>query len=66
MKLTSRVRRHLPQRDFAGPRRSYPVDTKGRAHAALARASHAVKTGRLSKSAYRKVVRRARAKLGRR
>jgi hypothetical protein len=56
--LTSRRRRKLPRTKFAapkgkGPNRSknqYPVDTKGRASNAKARATQAYKKGRMSKS----------------
>lgn len=36
-KLTSKERNTLPNSDFAGPDRSYPVDTANRARNALAR-----------------------------
>lgn len=65
-KLTSRQRRNLPSGDFAGPGRSYPVPDKRHARAALSRASHAVKVGRLSKEQYQRIVRKADAKLGKR
>lgn len=62
-RLTIKERRKLPKRDFAGPGRSYPVPDKRHARAALSRASAAVKRGRLSKGQYRKIVRKADAKL---
>lgn len=65
-KLSSRQRRKLPRGDFAGPGRSYPIPDKAHARAALSRASHAVKTGRLSRAAYARIVKRADAKLGKR
>lgn len=63
-RLSSRQRRKLPRSDFAGPGRSYPIPDRGHAKAALARASHAVKTGRLSRGQYQKIVRAADRKLG--
>ncbi len=38
-KLTSKERNALPNKDFAGPHRSYPVEDAGHAKAAKARAS---------------------------
>lgn len=38
MKLTSKSRNKLPTKDFAGKGRSYPVEDKGHAKAAIARA----------------------------
>jgi hypothetical protein len=38
-KLTGKERDELPAKDFAGPDRSFPVDTKNRARNALARSS---------------------------
>ena len=46
--LTSKQRKKLPSGKFAGPDRSYPVDTKNRAANAKARASQAVNAGRMS------------------
>jgi len=36
-KLTSKERSSLPDKDFAGPDRSFPIDTENRARNALAR-----------------------------
>jgi len=38
-KLTSGRRNALPDRDFAGPDRSYPIDTENRGRNALSRVS---------------------------
>lgn len=38
-KLTSKERNALPNKDFAGPNRSFPVQDKAHARNALARAS---------------------------
>lgn len=38
MKLTSKSRNKLPTKDFAGKGRSYPIEDKGHAKAAIARA----------------------------
>ncbi len=37
--LTSKRRKSLPEKDFSGPDRSYPIDTKSRARNALSRVS---------------------------
>ena len=46
--LTTTRRKALPAAKFAGPDRSYPVDTKARAANAKARATQQVKAGNLS------------------
>lgn len=62
-KLTTQARKRLPKSDFAGADRSYPVDTKGRAANAKARASQAVNAGRMSKSTEAKIDAKADRKL---
>ena len=47
-KLSSKRRKALPKSAFAGPDRSYPVPDKSHAANAKARASQAVKAGRMS------------------
>ena len=54
-KLTSKARNKLPSSDFAGADRSYPVPDKSHAANAKARATQAVKTGRMSKSTEKKI-----------
>lgn len=54
-KLTTTRRNKLPTSAFAGPGRSYPVDTKARAVNAKARATQQVKAGNLTKSAKAKI-----------
>jgi hypothetical protein len=49
-KLSTKARKALPDKDFAGPGRSYPVENKSHAANAKARASQAVSAGRMSKS----------------
>ena len=48
-KLSAAQRKKLPKSSFAGPGRSYPVPDKSHAANAKARASQAVKAGRMSK-----------------
>jgi hypothetical protein len=54
-KLTSKTRDKLPAGEFAGPGRTYPVPDKTHAVDAKARASQAVKAGRLSKTQEAKI-----------
>jgi hypothetical protein len=54
-KLTSKGRDSLPTKDFAGPGRSYPVEDAPHARNAKARASQAVKAGRMGKAEESKI-----------
>ncbi len=65
-KLTTKRRNSLPTSKFAGPDRSYPVDTKNRAANAKSRASQAVNADRMSKSTEAKIDAKANRKLGKR
>jgi hypothetical protein len=49
-KLTSRARNQLPDSEFAGLGRTYPIPDKAHAVNAEARAAQAVKRGRMSKA----------------
>ena len=55
-KLTSKARDKLPKDEFAGPGRSYPIPDKAHAVDAKARASQAVKAGRMSKAEEAKIA----------
>jgi hypothetical protein len=48
--LTARARKNLDSSTFAGPGRTYPIPDKAHAVNAKARASQAVKAGRMSAS----------------
>lgn len=63
-KLTSKARNALPASSFAGPGRSYPVPDKSHAANAKARASQAVKAGRMSKAQEAKIDAKANRVLG--
>ena len=63
-KLSSAARKALPKGSFAGPGRSYPVPDKSHAANAKARASQAVKAGRMSKSAESRIDAKANRVLG--
>jgi hypothetical protein len=59
-KLNARQRDNLPAREFAEPeKRAYPIENKAHARNAKARASQAVKAGRLSKAEERRIDRKA-------
>lgn len=62
-KLTAAKRKALPASKFAGPDRSFPVDTKKRAVAAKGRATQAVDSGRMTPSTAKKIDAKANKKL---
>ena len=63
-KLSSSARKKLPASSFAGPGRSYPVPDKSHAANAKARASQAVKAGRMSKAQEARIDAKANRVLG--
>jgi hypothetical protein len=59
-KLTSSDRKDLPKGDFAEPsKRAYPIEDKAHARNAKARASQAVKAGRMSKAEESRIDKKA-------
>ncbi|MDB5455383.1 MAG: hypothetical protein JWP92_968 [Caulobacter sp.] len=63
--LSSKSREKLPAKAFAEPeKRAYPIEDKPHARDAKARASQAVKAGRMSKAEEAKIDRKADAVLG--
>jgi len=63
-KLSTKTREKLPAKDFAEPKqRAYPIEDKPHARNAKARASQAVKAGRMSKAEEAKIDKKADAKL---
>ena len=59
-KLDTKSRKTLPDKAFAEPeKRAYPVEDKPHARNAKARASQAVKAGRMSKTEEAKIDRKA-------
>jgi hypothetical protein len=62
--LTTKKRNTLPKSAFAGPDRSYPVDTPNRAANAKGRAQQQYNKGAMSKSELQKIDARANKKLG--
>jgi hypothetical protein len=62
--LKSKTRNKLPAKDFAEPdKRAYPIEDKPHARNAKARASQAVKAGRISKTEGAKIKKKADAVL---
>jgi len=62
--LSSKARDKLPAKDFAEPKkRAYPIEDKPHARNAKARASQAVKAGRMSKAEATKIGKKADAVL---
>jgi hypothetical protein len=63
-KLSEAARDKLPAKDFAEPaERAYPIEDKPHARNAKARATQAVKAGRMSKTEEGKIVKKADAVL---
>ena len=62
--LTTKARNKLPAKKFAEPgKRAYPIEDKPHARNAKARASQAVKAGRMSKAEEKTIDRKADAVL---
>jgi hypothetical protein len=58
--LSTRSRNKLPAKDFAEPeKRAYPIEDKAHARNAKARASQAVKAGRMSKAEETRIDKKA-------
>jgi hypothetical protein len=62
-KLTAGARAKLKPNQFAGPGRSYPVEDKGHARAAIVDSSRAEKSGALTAAERARIVRKADAEL---
>ena len=62
-KLSSQARKKLPASEFAGAGRSFPVNDRSHAANAKARASQAVKAGRMSASQKARIDSKANAVL---
>lgn len=66
-KLNAAKRKKIPKSEFGLPgEKKYPVDTRGRAGNAKARASQMVKKGKLSKASEEKIDAKANRVLGHR
>jgi hypothetical protein len=64
VKLTAAKRKRIPTSKFAGPDRSYPINDRGHAANAKARASQAVKAGRMSPATEKRIDAKANRVLG--
>ena len=53
-KLTTKERKKIPEGEFAGPDRSYPIEDRNHARNALARASGKPIEGRIRAAVHRK------------
>ena len=63
--LSTNARKKLPKSKFAEPdKRAYPIEDKAHARNAKARASQAVKAGRMSKAEASKIDKKADAVIG--
>ena len=63
-KLSTEARKALPAKDFAGPGRSFPVENKAHARAALRDAPHAEHVGDITPRQEARIDSRARSVLG--
>jgi hypothetical protein len=64
-KLSTEDRKNLPKSEFAEPgKRAYPIEDKAHARNAKARASQAVKAGRMSKAEESRIDKKADEVLG--
>lgn len=63
-KLSTAARNKLPSKSFAGPGRSFPIEDKAHAEAALRLVGRAVKAGHITADQAAKIKSMARAKLG--
>ena len=63
-KLSAKARKRLPKGKFAGPNRSYPIPDASHAANAKARATQAVKAGRMSSAQKAKIDAAANRVLG--
>lgn len=62
-KLSTKARKALPKKDFAGPGRSFPVNDKKHARLAIGGATRSERAGNISAATAAKIKAKARAKL---
>ena len=65
-KLSAAERKKIPGKEFAGPGRSFPIEDRTHAEAAIRDAPHALHAGSITAEEEETIVRRARDKLGKR
>jgi hypothetical protein len=63
-KLTTKARKKIPSKSFAGAGRSYPIEDRAHAIDAKARAKQQFNKGRISKSELASIDAKANKKLG--
>ena len=63
-KLTAAMRKHMPDKEFAGPHHSFPVNDKVHARMAISGATRSEHAGNISASEAAKIKAKARKKLG--
>lgn len=63
-KLTAKGRAAIPSSKFAGPGRSFPINDKSHARAAISGATRSERAGNISAGTEAKIKSAARAKLG--
>lgn len=62
-RMTTRQRRAIPKRDFAGAGRSFPIFDPKHARLAIGAATRSYHAGNISRSEMQSIQRKARAKL---
>lgn len=62
-KLSTKARAKLPAKEFAGPHRSFPVNDRGHAEAAIFDVGRAVKAGHITAEEGARIKSEARRKL---
>lgn len=65
-KLTASERKKIPGKEFAGPDRSFPIEDKSHAEAAIRDAPIALHAGSIDATEEHEITARAREKLGKR
>lgn len=64
MDLSSKIRAKMPQKEFAGKGKSFPINDKTHAKLAISGATRSEKAGNISPSTAAKIKAKARKKLG--
>jgi hypothetical protein len=62
-RMSTRQRKNLKSSQFAGPGRSFPINDRSHARAAISGATRSYRAGNISKATEKRIQSRARAKL---
>jgi hypothetical protein len=62
-KLSSKARGKIPSKEFAGPGRSFPIEDKAHARAAIRLAPYSYDAGNISKAVEEHIIGKAKRKL---